>query len=474
MKHARLIGLCALVCAGLLAPSAQATEDFRPWNHPYGKKQTCVQLKNGINTAAADRMARYADFSLVDPDGQNGYLFPNNAQWGSSGSTDYCAPNTGQVRLDLTEKLSVATQGDIYFHKGGEGYVPDSSPYAHIRAVDLANQNPVFLDPSGREPPGPLTKVRLDTFGADPLSSDAKGAGRKCGATPYPGTTQFQVTSALGPPSDWLYKPESTSGANYRKYANSGRATNGDKSRDYTYLQWSWVGKYLWNNTTRTEFPIGSGYGAVRSILPPGAAVTRCDVQAIVSRAYAPGSTSPVGRVTAIYVRVTRGGNEIYGWLMHSWEPLKAGGNGTVNADYGPSYCVLAPTSNLGCKQQPDPPPPPPPPPPNPDHGCCLDPDETLHADDYIISDARNYKLIMQQDGNLVEYGPGGPVWSSGTWSPGARTTMQLDGNLVIYSSGGTPIWSTGTSWAGRSTLVVQNDGNLVIYGPNGVTWARW
>ncbi|HEX8084289.1 MAG TPA: hypothetical protein VF529_08360 [Solirubrobacteraceae bacterium] len=464
--------LCALLCAAVVVSPAYATDDFRPWNHPYGKKQKCAKLKNGTSTTAENRVARYADFTVVDPDGNNGYLFPNYTNM-TGDNTDICTPYSGEVRLDLTEALSVANQGTIYFHKGGQGYTPDNAPYAHIRSADLADPTQAFIDPTGKEPPGPIPKARLDQYGADPLTN-LKGAGRKCTAD-YPGTNTYQVTAAMGPPADWFYSPAVASGAPYYKYANSGRFKNGDTSRDYSYLQWSWVGKYLWDNTTQTEFAAGSGYGAVRTILPPGTVVTRCDVQAIVSRAYKQNSTAPIGRVTGIYVRVTKGGNEMYGWMMHSWEPLTVGASGNVDASYPVRYCVLAPTSNLGCKQQPDPPPPPPPPPPNPDHGCCLDPDETLTADHYIISDDRRYQLLMQQDGNLVEYGPSGPVWSSGTYSPGARVTMQLDGNVVIYSSGGTPIWSTNTSWCGRATLVAQNDSNLVLYrATGGVCWARY
>ncbi len=42
MKYPWLICLCALVCTGLLAPVAQATDDFRLWNHNHNKKHKCV------------------------------------------------------------------------------------------------------------------------------------------------------------------------------------------------------------------------------------------------------------------------------------------------------------------------------------------------------------------------------------------------------------------------------------------------
>jgi uncharacterized protein YkwD len=83
------------------------------------------------------------------------------------------------------------------------------------------------------------------------------------------------------------------------------------------------------------------------------------------------------------------------------------------------------------------------------------------------------YQVIMQTDGNLVEYGNGHAMWGSGTQSPGARLVMQSDGNLVIYSSSSRPLWSSQTYGRGASTLLLQGDGNLVIAAAAGVTWAN-
>lgn len=58
-------------------------------------------------------------------------------------------------------------------------------------------------------------------------------------------------------------------------------------------------------------------------------------------------------------------------------------------------------------------------------------------------------QCIMQTDGNLVIYGYYNAIWASGTWgNPGAYLDMQDDGNLVIYLpvSYTTPIWATGTN----------------------------
>ena len=91
-----------------------------------------------------------------------------------------------------------------------------------------------------------------------------------------------------------------------------------------------------------------------------------------------------------------------------------------------------------------------------------------------ILSADGRYAVVMQSDGNLVEYtfGPRA-VWASGTpGHPGAFVVMQADGNLVIYQ-GQTPIWNTGTWGRGPSFAVVQTDNNFVVYTVGGTpTWA--
>lgn len=147
---------------------------------------------------------------------------------------------------------------------------------------------------------------------------------------------------------------------------------------------------------------------------------------------------------------------------------------------------------------------------------------ERLVAGQSLRSPSGNLELIMQTDGNLVLYAPGGSArWNTGTYgNPGAYVQLQTDGNLVLYSATNqplwytmtttgsflnlqddgnlvlytaqsTPIWSTGTSYApprldapaslpvggrlqspnGAYQLVMQGDGNLVLYGPAGWTW---
>jgi cell wall-associated NlpC family hydrolase len=90
---------------------------------------------------------------------------------------------------------------------------------------------------------------------------------------------------------------------------------------------------------------------------------------------------------------------------------------------------------------------------------------------DTLWSPRHTYRLVMQTDGNLVEYGPSGALWSSNTAVSGAnRAVMQSDGNLVLYTPSGLPVFATGTSGP-SPRLVVQDDGNVVEYaGP--AVWA--
>jgi hypothetical protein len=97
-----------------------------------------------------------------------------------------------------------------------------------------------------------------------------------------------------------------------------------------------------------------------------------------------------------------------------------------------------------------------------------------LQAYQSIYSPNGQYQLIMQGDGNLVEYGPGGLVmWNAGTWgNPGAYAIMQGDGNLVVYSPAGAALWNSGTSGNPGAFFRLQNDGNALIYRADGT--ALW
>jgi surface antigen len=97
---------------------------------------------------------------------------------------------------------------------------------------------------------------------------------------------------------------------------------------------------------------------------------------------------------------------------------------------------------------------------------------EVLYAGQQIASRNGRYRLVLQGDSNLVEYGPSGPLWASNTVGACcAWVASQSDGNIVAYRNG-VALWNTGTgSSAGGAVLVIQDDGNVVVY-RNGV--AQW
>ena len=101
-----------------------------------------------------------------------------------------------------------------------------------------------------------------------------------------------------------------------------------------------------------------------------------------------------------------------------------------------------------------------------------LYPGQQLNPGDQLTSPNGRYSLVMQADGNLVEYDAGRAVWASGTHDPGSVLQAQTDGNLVIYGPGHVARWATGTNRPG-SVLVVQDDRNIVLYAPGHVSvWA--
>src|SRR5262249_57785461 len=103
-----------------------------------------------------------------------------------------------------------------------------------------------------------------------------------------------------------------------------------------------------------------------------------------------------------------------------------------------------------------------------------LAPTQVLTANQSVSSPNGQYQLVMQGDGNLVEYGPGGQViWHAGTnGNPGAYATMQGDGNLVVYSPAGTALWNSGTNGHPGASLVLDDGGTLEIIYLGIVIWS--
>lgn len=102
-----------------------------------------------------------------------------------------------------------------------------------------------------------------------------------------------------------------------------------------------------------------------------------------------------------------------------------------------------------------------------------LYPGERLNPGDQLTSLNGRYLLVMQGDGNLVEYDAGRSVWTSNTAGhSGSDFEAQSDGNFVVYAPGHVSVWESNT--AGRagsagSVLKIQDDRNIVIYAPGNV-----
>lgn len=110
---------------------------------------------------------------------------------------------------------------------------------------------------------------------------------------------------------------------------------------------------------------------------------------------------------------------------------------------------------------------------------------QVLYPNRYILSSDNRFMLVLQGDGNLVEYGPGYEVmWDSNTECNTTTlpcsnvgkeyaTLENTTGDFVLMggSSGGTVLWSSG-AYAGAVTATLQTDGNFVLQ--NSALTALW
>ncbi len=92
-------------------------------------------------------------------------------------------------------------------------------------------------------------------------------------------------------------------------------------------------------------------------------------------------------------------------------------------------------------------------------------PGQTITPGQYIISPDTQSVLVLQKNGNLVQYNDFETYWTSSTSGTSAsRLVMQTDGNLVLYDQSGKALWDSQTQNNPGAWLNLQPDGNLVIY----------
>lgn len=138
--------------------------------------------------------------------------------------------------------------------------------------------------------------------------------------------------------------------------------------------------------------------------------------------------------------------------------------DGGYNNDINPFDLLKAtsPTACGGDVPQPEPQ-------PQPQPGECdsvLAPGEALYANESLSSCNGLYTLVMQGDSNVVLYdnSTGVALWNSQTVGKGGDVVvMQDDGNFVLYGAGG-PIWHTGTHGYPGAALRVEEDGNVIVW----------
>ena len=103
-----------------------------------------------------------------------------------------------------------------------------------------------------------------------------------------------------------------------------------------------------------------------------------------------------------------------------------------------------------------------------------IGPNGALDTGSYLK--AGDYTLVMQPDGNLVEYDRDHhPIWATATDKQGGiQTILQPDGNLVMYDRDRHPLWASHTDGRKPGWLVLGDDGSLRLYdGDNNEIWHR-
>ena len=83
----------------------------------------------------------------------------------------------------------------------------------------------------------------------------------------------------------------------------------------------------------------------------------------------------------------------------------------------------------------------------------------------YARSQNGTYTLRLTSSNLALTDSAGNVIWSTGQGDD--DLVLQTDGNLVEYS-GGTPVWASNTAGSGAAWLVVNNDGTLELYNAAG------
>jgi nucleoid-associated protein YgaU len=104
--------------------------------------------------------------------------------------------------------------------------------------------------------------------------------------------------------------------------------------------------------------------------------------------------------------------------------------------------------------------------------GDTLQKGEKLEVGQSLTSNNGAYRLVLQDDGNLVLYAGEQSVWATATDGQDVkRAEVQEDGNFVLYTPD-KPVWASQTAGADNVRLVLQDDRNLVLYSGDDAKWS--
>jgi hypothetical protein len=109
---------------------------------------------------------------------------------------------------------------------------------------------------------------------------------------------------------------------------------------------------------------------------------------------------------------------------------------------------------------------------PQPGHGY-LTANKELKINQNIKSNNLMYRLVMQEDGNLVlSDDKNATVWSTNTsGKPVTKCVFQGDGNLVLYNDSNQAQWASNTYDYPGARLILDDEGFLTIYHKGRPIW---